>query len=424
MQNKNIVMPMFPLNQEFPRECLESGNGIYVKDINGKRYLDTISGLWNVSFGYNNENIKKAIIEQLEKITFTNLYVAPAKITYDYAHKLLEMLNGDFRKIVYTCSGSEASELSMKICRKYQKLFENNRYNIAAMNYSYHGTSYGAMSLSGIDKELVKDYYPLVDGIRWMNIGTEQSEDNRCEMIEKFFETYHNELAGIILEPVIGSGGVIEIGKKALKIIRDKCNLYNILLVFDEVATGFGRTGKMFAYQHYNVLPDLMCISKTMSNGVVPIGGVMLGDKVCNLFENKGSFIEHFSTQNGNPLGCAVSMVVLDFMNETLFESIESKGKYLEDGLKKNIIPNKSKLVIRRKGMMLALDIKNNNDEILSEEFLDAILQKAYRKGVIIHPFYNPEKNSGIMLFPAFITGYEELDVIIEKMSKVLNKLI
>lgn len=424
MENKNIVMPMYPLNKEFPRECLESGNGIYVKDINGKKYLDTISGVWNVSFGYNNEKIKTAINEQLNKIPFANLYVAPAKITFDYAHKLINMLNGDFEKLVYTCSGSESSELAMKICRKYQRLVGNNRYMIATINYSYHGTSYGAMSLSGIDKELVKDYYPLVEGIKWINIETGQSEQERCEKITEFIDKYHTELAGVILEPVLGSGGVIEIGKKVLEIIRQKCNQYDIVLIFDEVATGFGRTGKMFAYQHYGVLPDLMCISKIMSNGMVPIGGVLLGHKVCNIYENKSSFIEHFSTQNGNPLACAASMVVLDYMNEALFEEIEKKGKYLENGLKISINANSSNLVIRRKGLMIAIDIKTSNGEILSEELLDKILQTSYRKGIIIHPFYNPDKNSGIMLFPAFITEFVELDIIIEKVCKVLNKLI
>lgn len=424
METKNIVMPMFPLNKEFPRECIESSNGIYVKDINGKKYLDTISGLWNVSFGYNDENIKEAIVGQLNKIPYSNLYVAPAKITYQYACKLLEKLNGDFQKLMYTCSGSESSELAMKICRKYQRLAGNRRYNIGAINYSYHGTSYGAMSLSGIDKKLVKDYYPLVDGIKWINIETVQSESERCEIIEEFFEKYKNDLAGIILELVIGSGGVIEIGHKVLKLIRQKCNQYDIVLIFDEVATGFGRTGKMFAYQHYSIVPDLMCISKTMSNGMVPIGGVLLGNKVANFYGNKGGFIEHFSTQNGNPLGCAASMSVLDYMTDELFEEIEKKGKYLEEGLNKCVKPNNSSMEIRRKGLMIALDIKTNSGETLSEEFLDSLLQKAYKKGIIIHPFYNPEKNSGVMLFPAFITEYYELDIIIEKVSKVLNKLV
>lgn len=424
MDTKRIVMPMYSMNQDFPRECLENGEGIYIKDINGKRYLDAISGIWNVPFGYNNKTINNAIIEQLNKISFANLYVAPAKITYDYADKLIGLLNNDFERMVYTCSGSESIELAVKISRKYQKLIGSQRHTIASFNYSYHGTTYAAMSLSGIDKELANDYKPLVQGVEWINIEVSQNEEDRCDYIAGFIDEYHNVLAGIIVEPIIGSGGVIEIGERTLEVIRKKCDEYNIVLIFDEVATGFGRTGKMFAYQHYNKVPDIMCISKAMSNGMLPIGGVLLGSNVNRLYSEKNSFIEHFSTQNGNPLACAASMAVLDFMEDKLFKEIEDKGRYLEQGLLEKLNFDNSRILIRRKGLMIAIDMKTKSGESFAEELLNNILQTLYKRGVVVHPFYNPDKNSGIMLFPAFISTYEELKVIVEKVCKVLNKVI
>lgn len=180
----------------------------------------------------------------------------------------------------------------------------------------------------------------------------------------------------------------------------------------------------MFAYQHYNKVPDIMCISKAMSNGMLPIGGVLLGSNVNRLYSEKNSFIEHFSTQNGNPLACAASMAVLDFMEDKLFKEIEDKGRYLEQGLLEKLNFDNSRILIRRKGLMIAIDMKTKSGESFAEELLNNILQTLYKRGVVVHPFYNPDKNSGIMLFPAFISTYEELKVIVEKVCKVLNKVI
>jgi len=418
-----MIMPMYSFDGEFTRRPFCEGEGINLTDIDGKRYLDCISGIWNVPFGFHNQHILDKITEQLNRLPFSNLYVSAADVTVIYANKLIEKLNGDFKRIVYTCSGSESTELAIKFCRKYQKLIGTERRVIGTFNYSYHGTTFGAMSISGVDRELVGDYKPLVSGVEWLTICQEE-EENYNAIITEFFEKYHAVLAGIIVEPVMGSGGIIELKPETLQLLKKCCEEYNILLVFDEVATGFGRTGKMFAYQHSGIKPDLMCISKAINNGYIPMGGVLLGEKVTDIFTRKQSFIEHFSTQNGNPVACAGALAVLDYMNDELFEEIEKKGAYLEKSLLESIHSNKIKVSIRRKGMMLAIDIRDSKSgEYLREEILENVLKVCYKKGVIIHPFFNVNQNSGIMLFPAFISTYEQLESMSEKICKVLNKV-
>lgn len=417
-----LVMPMYSFNTEFTRMPFQKGEGIVLTDIDGKQYLDCISGIWNVPFGFSNQNIIESITRQLERLPFSNLYVSAADVTVQYANKLIEKTNYDFEKLVYTCSGSESTELAIKFCRKYQKLIGTDRTVIGSFNYSYHGTTFGAMSISGVDKELVGDYKPLIGGVDWIHI--EDIKEDWEKVIIHFIESNHDVLAGIIVEPIMGSGGVIEIEDKALQVLRKYCDKYNILLVFDEVATGFGRTGKMFAYQHSKVKPDLMCLSKAINNGYLPMGGVLLGKRVTEVFSIKGSFIEHFSTQNGNPVACAAALTVLDFMKDELFDEIEAKGAYLEKVLLDSICSSKIYVSIRRKGMMLALDVREcNSGRYLHEGMLEHVLKVCYKKGVIIHPFFNINQNSGIMLYPAFISTYEQLELMARKIGKVINQI-
>ncbi|HAY3977470.1 TPA: aspartate aminotransferase family protein [Escherichia coli] len=425
MQDINkMIMPMFSFKNTFSREPFVKGESIILTDINGKEYVDCISGIWNVPFGFSNKHIIDEICKQSNRLQFSNLYVAPADVTVEYANRLLEKLNGDFLRFAYTCSGSESTELAMKFCRKFQKLIGTERTAIGAFNYSYHGTTFGAMSVSGIDKEFSKDYLPLVPNINWIDVYENSDENAWRETISIFFDDYHDKLAGIIVEPIMGSGGVIEVKPEVLSLIKQKCDEYNIVLVFDEVATGFGRTGKMFAYQHSGVKPDLMCVSKAINNGYLPMGGVLIGSKVNDVFSLKDSFIEHFSTQNGNPIACAAALAVLDFMEDELFQQIEEKGAYLEKSLYDLMHSKNVMLSFRRKGMMMALEMRETTaGKYLNEEMLNNVLENCYRRRIIVHPFYNPYQNSGIMLYPAYISSYEQLDLMAEKISMVFNKI-
>ena len=426
MNGSSVIIPMGSFDGKLQRPVFTEGNGIWLTDVNGKIYLDAISGIWNVSFGYGNKTIIRAITEQAQKIPFTNLYVSPADITVEYAAKLLKCLNGDFMKLIYTCSGSESVELSMKICRKYQSILGSTKRTIGVLDFSYHGTTYGAMSLSGIDKSLIADYLPGVSGIEFIEIPYGNIDDSEAwiESFDIFFGKFCDSVAGVIVEPVIGSGGVIEIPPKAFEHLRHLCDVYSALFVADEVATGFGRTGKMFAYQYSNVVPDIICVSKCINSGYLPLGAVLINEQVTNKFVEKGAIIEHFSTQNGNPIACRAADAVLNMLNKdkSIFDDIVKKGEYLYDELLEKIKLKNISVNIRYKGLMLAIDLKNKDSELPISEFeLEKCISTFYKRGLIVHPYYNSGKNSGFMLFPSFISTYDDLDTIIKRISNIMN---
>lgn len=241
---------------------------MYVFDQNGKRYLDLCSGLWNMPLGYSERRIKAVVNKQMEQLPFSNLLVFSSDIQTQYAQRLLQWM-GDFGCILYTCSGSETVEAAIKTCRQYQCLRNRPEHRrIAAFTLSYHGTSYGVMSVSGIDQILTDVYRPLVPEISWVTVPADYAdEDAWRQAINGLWEQEGDYLAGFIVEPVMASGGVVPVPNPVLQHIQQRCRERDVLLVADEVATGFGRTGTPFAWQQAEITPDLVCLSKAINNG-------------------------------------------------------------------------------------------------------------------------------------------------------------
>ena len=428
MEKYVLVHPMCTMDYIPNRMPFVEASGIMIEDFEGREYYDLVSGLWNVPLGYRNEQVMAAIIDQTQKIGFCNLIEQPADITVQYAQKLGGYFSGFFQKLVFTCSGSESSDLAIKLSRGYQKAKGTKRKTIGVLNLSYHGTTYGAMSVSGIDCALTEDYQPLVGGVAWIPTPTPSDYANSdvwvC-LFEAFVESYKDELAGIMVEPVIASGGIVEIPADALKVLASLCREQDIVLIFDEVATGFGRTGYMFACEKVGVYPDVICLSKAITNGYVPMGVVMFNGKVETAFLESGQIIEHFSTQNGNPIACAAAMATLECLvqNYDSFE-VNSKGQYFCNKLKNNFKNTNITIEFRQVGLMIALDIKNAHTQTtLKSEELFLISRKLRESGVLVYMFYNENINSGISLLPPYIITYEEIDAACSKIIRVINRM-
>lgn len=424
-----IVLPMCIFSYNPDNAPFSRAEGIMIEDVNGKRYIDAISGLWNVSWGYGNEQINQTIINQIQKLSYCNLIEQPADITVKYAENLLKSFCGEMEKLIYTCSGSESVELAIKLMRKYQMLIcKSERKLVGALSLSYHGTTYAAMSVSGIDRDLISDYYPIVDGIKWIDVPVDdyKNVDLWIKNINCFIETYENELAGIIVEPVIGSGGIIEVPKDVLRHLKMICERNEIVLVFDEVATGFGRTGYLFSCFESEVYPDIICLSKGINNGTIPMGAIAINKKIKEVFLEKSGYVEHFSTQNGNPIACAAAIATLDLLQKDskLFrDSIINKSKYLTDALRSNLKPINVTFDIRCKGLMIGIDLKMAKDNSVVSEFkLGECRNLCRKKGLLIYSFYTKGINSGFSFFPSFITDEEDIDIIVSKFVSVINK--
>lgn len=418
----NVVIPLKEFSYQYDGPSYIRGEGIFLFDESGKKYIDAISGLWNVSFGYANEQITSAVKEQVEKLPFINLCSSFTPIIGKYASKLIEVLRGDFNKLIYTCSGSESIECAIKLARKYQRLKGNKkRTQIAVFDISYHGTTYAAMSASGIDKVESKFYGPLVEGFVMLQNPLFLNEKNGLNNIDEVLGDC-SMIAAILLEPIIGSGGIIPIPNWYITAIKEYAQKYDILVIFDEVATGFGRTGSLFAYMDMDITPDIMCVSKAINNGMIPMGAVLLSPAFEEFFKKKRQYVEHFSTQAGNPIACAAALEVINILTEQgMLTHIKEIGAYLYKKLIERLLALPNVREIRGKGLMIGIDLVSEQGISYSLEKLYDIENKVRKRGLLVYPFVAGGVTSGINLFPIFLIDERTADRIADILYKTLS---
>ncbi|MFB9325004.1 daptide-type RiPP biosynthesis aminotransferase [Paenibacillus aurantiacus] len=430
-----IVHPLkdVRLGEEFT--AIAAGEGIYVQDTNGRTYIDGISGLWNVSLGYRHPGIRQAVIEQLDRVPYVNPVDGANPTTLAFAERLLQATPDSLTKVAYTCTGSESVELAIKLMRKYFNLrHQPDKNRIVVLDKSYHGTYYGSMSASGIDREISESYGPKVPGFVFHPLPvygdstpgqiSPEGLAHRMRELEQLFEQESGTLAGIILEPIIGSGGIIPLPDDYLRKVKALCVKHDVLLAFDEVATGVGRTGRMFAFEHSGVVPDILCLSKGINSGYLPLGATLFSEEIYQAFARAGSHIEHLSTQNGNPVACAAGIATLDAVQAPgMLESIERKGALLRQSLESALANSPLLLEVRGKGLMLGVALTSNKatGALLSAERLSAIVAKLKQRGLLVYPFHTPELTTGFHLFPPFIINEAEMAKMVQIIAKVLE---
>ena len=261
-----------------------SGDGCEVTDADGKTYLDAYAGIWNVNVGYGRQEIIDAVNVQMQELAFypqTQISVPAARL----AARLAELLPGDLNHLFFVNSGSEANETAIKVARQYGRLTHpgENRYKIICRYQGYHGFTMGAMSAMGQTLRR-SQYEPLAPGFVHVEppSGSAHGPDEIAQVIER---EGPDTVAAILAEPIIGGGGVLVPPDEYLPGLRELCDQYGLLLMLDEVITGFGRTGKLFACEHWGVVPDVMQIAKGLSSGYLPIGACAVSDKVFDAFK-------------------------------------------------------------------------------------------------------------------------------------------
>jgi len=369
-----------------------SGSVCYLYSESGEKYLDFTSGIAVVNLGHANKDISKAICDQSSTLIHTsNLF--ENRLQQRVAERLSELsFGGD----VFFCnSGAEANEAAIKLARIYgNKKYEGIRYKIITMEDSFHGRSYATLSATGQDK--VKDgFRPVADFFKHVPFGD-------FEAIRTLAD--NGDVVAVMLEVIQGEGGVKKAGKGFLKQLRDYCDREDILLIFDEVQTGMGRTGKMFAYEHYDIRPDIMTLAKALANGV-PIGATVASEKASSYFK-PGT---HATTFGGNYLACAVANKVMDIMTEEGFlEGVMQNGAYLQKELEKLF---GDKVEIRGEGLMIGASLKGMD----STEFIKAA---AENKLLLVAAGENT-----VRFYPPLNTAKDDLDYGLELTKKTLKDL-
>ena len=370
------------------------GDGVYLWDDNGKKYLDALCGLAVTSLGHSNLDISEVLARQSKTLIHTsNAFIIEQQKRLG---KKLCMLSG--METTFFCnSGAEAVEASIKIARKYGNDQKIKNPEIIVMNNSFHGRTMAALSATSEGKAH-QGFYPLLDGLT-------RAPYNDIKSIESLSKTNKNIVA-ILLEPIQGEGGIIIPNDDYLSQLRDICDKNNWLLMIDEVQTGFCRTGKWFAFQHSNIIPDVICVAKALGNGV-PIGACLANDKASKVLV-PGS---HGSTFGGNFLSTSVGLKVLEIMkDQDLCKKSRESGSYFKSSLEKTLKDFNVIKEIRCKGLMVGIELKKDCMHLA---------QDALENGLVI----NITKQNIIRMLPPLIIDKIQLDEIVSILKKIIGEV-
>jgi acetylornithine aminotransferase len=367
---------------------IEKGEGVYLIDRCGKRYLDMLSGIGVNVLGYGNKKIREEIKKQIEKyIHLSNLFVQEKQV--ELAEKLLRYTG--YNKIFFTNTGAEAIETAIKISRRWGKRY--GKVQIIGFTNSFHGRTMGALSL--MDRHKYRDGYepflPEFISAKYNDISDIESRVNQ-------------RTAAVFIEFIQGEGGIIVADPKFIERLFELREKFNFLVVADEIQSGLGRTGRFFAFEHYGVRPDIVTLAKPLGGGL-PLGAVLGNEKVGDVLTT-GS---HGSTFGGNPVSCSAGCVVVDeIINRGIMKNAETIGRYLINRLNK--LKERHAIIreVRGLGLMIGIELKI--------ECIDYI-RKLLDRGVIA----NCTSNNVIRLLPPLIISKDEVDLFISKLDDVLS---
>ncbi len=393
MQNINkreLFLRHVAQTSEMPMEIeIERAEGIYQYGTDGKRYIDFISGISVSNLGHHHPKIIEAIKKQLDKHSYIMVYgefIQNPQV--ELANALSKILPQKLDNVFFVNSGSEAVEGALKLAKRYTR-----RSEIIAFNNAYHGSSHGSISLIS-DKEYTRKFRPLLPDIKHL-------EFNDLTLLDQI----SNRTACVIIEPVQGEGGINIPGATYIQELRKKCTETGTLLIFDEIQTGMGRTGKMFAFEHFGVIPDILLLAKAFGGGM-PLGAFIASQEIMHSLTNN-PILGHISTFGGHPISCAAGLAALEILqSDKIVEEVEAKGRLLESLLMHDKIKE-----IRRMGLLLAVDF-GDFDLVLK------IIHKATEKGLILDWFLWNEES--IRISPPLIITEQE----IKKAAKIFMEIL
>jgi acetylornithine/succinyldiaminopimelate/putrescine aminotransferase len=369
------------------------GDGIYLFDQDGNPFIDCISGIAVSSMGHGHPRIKAAIKKQLDLHLHTMVYGEHIQVPQvALAEKLSALLPDQLNCTFFTNSGAEAVEGALKLARKY-----TSRYEIIACRQAYHGSTAGAESLRS-DLNFTASSRPLVPGIKHIDFNT-------CEDISLINE----QTAAVIIEPVQGEAGVIVPIPGYLEAIRNRCDQTGTLLIFDEIQTGMGRTGSMWAFEQERVIPDILLLAKAFGGGL-PLGAFISSSKIMRVLSHD-PILGHLTTFGGHPLSCAASLEAIHILLEY---KLPEQTIVFEKIIRKYLEHHPVLREIRGRGLLLALDLKN-------PDHLIPAVRACREQGLLVDWFlFN---NRSIRFAPPLIISEEEINFVCEKIGKALSTL-
>jgi taurine-pyruvate aminotransferase len=417
-----------PFSQKPPKR-MQKGVGCYVTDADGVDYFDGISGLWCVNVGYGRQELAEVAYEQMVDLAYFPLTMSHEP-GIRLAHKLLDLL-GYEGKVFFSTSGSEANETAFKIARQYHAQTSpagsGPRYKIISRYRGYHGHTMGALSATAQAERKLK-YEPLVPGFLHVSppyayrfSGGQPEEAYNAACLQELEQTILYEgaesVAAVIVEPIISGGGVIVPPEGYLRGVRDICARTGILLIYDEVVNGFGRTGRMFGHQHWGVQPDIISFAKGLTSGYMPLSATVVKQHIFEAFlgePGSDSHFRHISTYGGSPVCTAVGLRNIEILErEGLSERAAEMGEYLMGRLQR-LLDHPNVGDVRGKGLLLGVElVKDKVSKIpLDDARVTAVIKHCMDNQVIIGRNTNtvPGHTNVLILCPPLVITREEAD--------------
>ncbi|MBO1003729.1 aspartate aminotransferase family protein [Pseudogracilibacillus auburnensis] len=439
MTRTYLIKPI--LDHTYP--LITHGKGIYLYDDQGKKYIDGSSGAVTASIGHGVQEIINAMKEQSEKVSFVYRSQFSTEVAEQLAKKMSDIASGDLNWSFFVNSGSEATETAMKIAIQYwQEKGMKTKTKIISRWMSYHGITMGALSMSGhIDRrkwfETTLKKYPAVSPPYYYRDTNGRSVEQCDEMYAKEFEKEilrvgKDNIAAFIAEPIIGAaGGALTPSDQYFKKMKALCDQYDILFIADEVMTGVGRTGKMFAMEHFDVVPDIMATGKGMSAGYTPIAATVVSEKVMEPILNGSNLIMSGHTFSANPQSAATALAVIEYIeNNRLVEKSAEQGAYLRERLEQ--LAGKSAIIgnIRGKGLFVGIEFVQNKETkqpfARTDQVVSKIVTTNFQEGLLVYPAnagVDGVNGDAVILAPPLIITKTEIDELVDRFARSLAKV-
>jgi adenosylmethionine-8-amino-7-oxononanoate aminotransferase len=419
-----------------PPKVVMKAEGVHITDLDGRTVLDSVGGLWNVNLGYSCDPIKKAIADQLALMPyysgFRGTSTGPA---IELAYELTQFFADEgMVRVIFSSGGSDAVETALKIARQYWKVRGfRDRTKFISLKKGYHGTHFGGVSVNGVINNR-RNYEPLLPGCfhipcpyAYRNPFNESDPEKLAEHCTNALEDEIDfqgpeTVAAFIMEPVLGAGGVIVPHDSFMGKVRKICDKHDILLIADEVVTGFGRTGSWSGSRLWGVKPDIMTIAKAITSGYIPLGATMINEKVAEAVESNKDTLGNFGhgyTYSGHPVACAAGLATLEQTRKLkVDENSAARGTELGAGLAK--FKEKHALVgdIRGKGLMAAVELVSDRDKktAASKDTMARVFDAVYEAGVMIRI-----SGANIILSPPLIVSSAEIEKMVSAIDTGLS---
>lgn len=393
---------------------IERAKGVYLYDTQGKRYIDGVSSLWVNVHGHGHPHIDAALKRQISRLSHSTLLGLANAPAVELAAELIKIAPKGLAKVFYSDNGSTAVEIALKMAYQYwQNTGHASKRTLVHLSNSYHGDTLGSVSVGGIDL-----FHHVYRGLIFKTVGLKSQGVDAVKEFEQLLKLKSKTIAALVVEPLVqGAAGMLVWPPGVLKEFRRLCTKYDVFLIADEVATGFGRTGTMFACQHEGVTPDFMCVAKGITGGYLPLAATLTTQRVYNgfLFDYKDQkTFFHGHTYTGNPLACQAALASLDvFKREKTLDALAPKIKFLAKRLE--MFYNLASVAhVRQCGFMAGIELKGRWEDRLGAR----VCQEMRRHGVILRPLGNV-----IVLMPPLVITTKQLDRILTPLYSVIEKM-